>query len=196
MAKTKKDQDVDVTLEVNEHGTLAGTAPVGRSDGEYEDVDPALYVSTRTPDSETVSKTYTKKFIARAVDWESIQAGGEEYEAAQHNANITATRAAALQSGLVPVEDSGTFFDVEKLPEASVALVYTVQVVPNNDDAPQTYVNPNDVLKAQDPSEPGWAPQTTGESRRDPGLQARNDPDAKWTQPEPVHVTDIEAAKA
>jgi hypothetical protein len=182
------------TLEVNEHSTITGTAPTGNSDAEYQDVDPALYVGSRSWNSEQVSTTYTKKFTARAVDWESIQADAD-YEQAQHNANITGTRLAALQTGLTPVEDSGSFVGVEELPENNVALVYKVDVVPNNDDAPQTYVNPNDVAKANDLSEPGWAPTTTGESRSDPDLQAHNEEDATWSQPEPVHLTDIEAKR-
>lgn len=184
-------------LEVNQHNTIVGTAPVRNLVGteppteeEGTDVDPALYVATRSWNSDEISTTYTKKFTIREVDWESFRAD-ETYERDQHNANITGTRLAALQTGLVPVEDSGSFVGTEDLPEGNLALVYQVQVVPNNDFAPQTYVNPNDVAKGQDLSDPGWAPITVA----DPDEQEINDPEAEFTHPEPLHITDIEAER-
>jgi hypothetical protein len=189
-------------LEINEHGTITGTAPVrnltgtGTQDLEEgdTDVDPALYVGTRSWNSETISTTYVKKFTIRRADWEAFQAD-ETYERDQHNANITGTRLAALQTGLVPVENSGSFVGTEDLPEDNLSLVYQVEVVPNNDDAPQTYVNPRDVEKGLDLSEPAWAPLTSGESRRDPDLQDHNDPEAQPQRPEPLHISDIEAER-
>jgi hypothetical protein len=93
----------------------------------------------------------------------------------------------------MPLGTSGEFVGTEDLDEDSIVLVYRVDVVPNNDDATQVYVNVRDQEKGEDLSEPGWAPPTLrGDEAED---QQVNDPDASWTQPEPVHAWDIQAKK-
>jgi hypothetical protein len=180
-------------LEVNEHNTVTGTAPVGHSLGgpdAVEDVDHDLYAATRSANSTQITARYVKKYTIRRVDWEGVQAD-EEYEQAQHNANVTATRNSALHSGLMPLGDGGEFTGTEDLDEDTIALVYQVEVVPNNDDADRIYVNPVDHRKGEDLTEPGWQPPVAA----DPTEQQFNDPDATWSQPEPVHITDILAEK-
>ena len=173
-------------LEVNEHNTVTGTAPTGNIGPDaVEDVDHELYAATRSLNSNQVSQTFVRKYTVRRIDWDSVNAD-ETFAADQHNANVTAARNAALAAGLMPVWDSGSFVGTEDMDEDSLALVYEIDVVPNNDDAAQIYVNPRDMEKAADLTNPGWAPVTVP----NPDEQEVNNPDATWTQPEPVHFTD------
>jgi hypothetical protein len=108
---------------------------------------------------EDTKPTWKQSLTVRRVDWEGIQAGGKEYEADVHNANLTHVRTSLIQRGQVPT-GTGSFVGAkpsEGDPD-TVVLSYEVPSIGAGDpDAPpNVHANPRDQALADDPDHP-WS---------------------------------------